>query len=259
MLAPTPLWSRNGSGWVITSSPGAQSVTVLPTASTRPAASTPSAIGGRRPTSQPPVRTNSSQLPTPVALTRINTSSSASERGPATSIVRTSPPVRQTPVTSIADASLDSRRRPTGRPSRPVRAQRRVPPTSEARSNAYAAECACCSLLVFARHRSIRGNRKMVLTRGLDRHRRHRGSVAPIAATAVEPCFVRDQALLSSSTSAAHASNAAAELRRPQARSHIAQQSGPMTSPVGPVPALALYALKPAGTSFSGGRSVHSS
>src|SRR3954466_11008732 len=47
-------WSRNGSGWVITSSPDAQSVTMLPTAVTRPAASTPSAIGGRRPTTHPP-------------------------------------------------------------------------------------------------------------------------------------------------------------------------------------------------------------
>src|SRR4051794_20653445 len=94
-------WSRNGSGWVITSSPDAQSVTMLPTAVTSPAASTPSAIGGRRPTSQPPVRTTSSQLPTPAALTRISTSSPASARGPDTSISPTSPPVRRIPATSI--------------------------------------------------------------------------------------------------------------------------------------------------------------
>src|SRR4051795_4170257 len=47
-------WSRSGSGWVITSSPDVQSVTMLPTAVTRPAASTPSAIGGaRHPPPQP--------------------------------------------------------------------------------------------------------------------------------------------------------------------------------------------------------------
>src|SRR3954462_2937008 len=100
-------WSRNGSGWVITSSPGAQSVTLLPTAVTRPAASTPSAIGGPRPTSQPPVRTNSSQLPTPAALTSITTSSPASGRGPGTSISPTSPPVRRIPATSIWYLGVD--------------------------------------------------------------------------------------------------------------------------------------------------------
>jgi hypothetical protein len=42
-------------------------VTSSPTASTMPAASTPSASGGRRPTSQSPTRTISSQLPTPAA------------------------------------------------------------------------------------------------------------------------------------------------------------------------------------------------
>src|SRR3954466_3965363 len=94
-------WSRNGSGWVITSSPDAQSVTMLPTAVTRPAAATPTAMGGRRPTSQPLVRTNSSQLPTPAALTSISTSSAASARGPGTSIIPTSPPVRRIPATSI--------------------------------------------------------------------------------------------------------------------------------------------------------------
>src|SRR3954462_10555336 len=40
---------------------------------TSPAASTPRANGGTRPTSQPPVRTNSSQFPTPAALTSIST------------------------------------------------------------------------------------------------------------------------------------------------------------------------------------------
>src|SRR3954451_17094181 len=100
-------WSRNGSGWVITSSPDAQSVTLLPTAVTTPAASTPSAIGGRPPTSQPPVRTNSSQLPTPAALTWISTSSPASGRGSGTSISPTSPPVRRIPAASIRYLQVD--------------------------------------------------------------------------------------------------------------------------------------------------------
>src|SRR4051794_32564566 len=106
-------WSRNGSGWVITSSPAAQPVTMLPTAVTRPAASTPSAIGGRRPTSQPPVRTNSSQLPTPAALTWISTSSAASGRGPGTSIIPTSLPVQRIPATSIWYLRVACHGRPT--------------------------------------------------------------------------------------------------------------------------------------------------
>jgi len=49
-----------------------------PTAATSPAASTPSAIGGRVPRSQSPVRANSSQLPTAHARTSIKTSSGRS-------------------------------------------------------------------------------------------------------------------------------------------------------------------------------------
>jgi hypothetical protein len=60
---------------VIIASPGAQSPTAWPAASTVPAASTPSTIGGLAPTSQPPVRTNSSQLPTPASFTSSSTSS----------------------------------------------------------------------------------------------------------------------------------------------------------------------------------------
>src|SRR6476620_8463703 len=54
-----------------------------------PAAATPSAIGGLRPTSHWPVRTNSSQLATPAARTSIRTSSSARGRGSGRSIVST--------------------------------------------------------------------------------------------------------------------------------------------------------------------------
>jgi hypothetical protein len=46
--------ARSGRGWVRTSSPGAQSWTAAPTAVTVPAASTPNAIAGAMPTSQPP-------------------------------------------------------------------------------------------------------------------------------------------------------------------------------------------------------------
>ena len=85
---------------MITSSPGARSVTLLDTATTLPAASTPSAIGGLRPTSHPPVRTISSQLPTPAAMTWISTSSSARGRGAGISIISTSPPMCRIPATS---------------------------------------------------------------------------------------------------------------------------------------------------------------
>jgi hypothetical protein len=44
-------------------------LTVRPAAITLSAASTPSAIGSLAPTSQPPVRTNSSPLPMPAAIT----------------------------------------------------------------------------------------------------------------------------------------------------------------------------------------------
>src|SRR5690349_20774392 len=95
-------WSRSGTGWVMTASPGAQSLTAWPTASTVPAASTPSAIGGLAPTSQPPVRTNSSQLPTPAALTPSSTSSPASGRSSPTSIIATWSPIRRIPAACIS-------------------------------------------------------------------------------------------------------------------------------------------------------------
>ena len=95
-------WSRSGTGCVITASPGAQSPTAWPTASTMPAASTPSAIGGLAPTSQPPVWTNSSQLPTPAALTSSSTSSPACGRGSPTSIISTRAPTRRIPATCIS-------------------------------------------------------------------------------------------------------------------------------------------------------------
>src|SRR3954453_5448123 len=66
-------WYGSGSGCVITAAPTAGHSTSGPTSTTWPAASTPSAKGGTRPTSQPSVRTNSSQFPTPAALTSIST------------------------------------------------------------------------------------------------------------------------------------------------------------------------------------------
>src|SRR5690348_3468233 len=95
-------WSRSGTGWVMTASPGAQSLTARPAAATVPAASTPSAIGGLAPTSQPPVRTNSSQLPTPAALTPSSTSSPASGRSSPTSIISTWSPIRRIPAACIS-------------------------------------------------------------------------------------------------------------------------------------------------------------
>jgi hypothetical protein len=95
-------WSRSGTGWVMTASPGAQSLTARPAAATVPAASTPSAIGGLAPTSQPPVRTYSSQLPTPAAITSSNTSSPASGRGSPTSIISTRAPAWRIPATCIS-------------------------------------------------------------------------------------------------------------------------------------------------------------
>ena len=103
-------WSRSGTGWVMTASPGAQPPTAWPTASTVPAAATPSAIGGLAPTSQPPVRTNSSQLATPAALTSSNTSSPASGRGSPTSIISTWAPSRRIPATCISRLQISGRR-----------------------------------------------------------------------------------------------------------------------------------------------------
>jgi hypothetical protein len=95
-------WSRNGTGCVITASPGAQSPTAWPTASTVPAASTPSAIGGLAPTSQLPVRTDSSHTATPAALTSSSTSSSARGRSSPASIISTRTPTRRIPATCIS-------------------------------------------------------------------------------------------------------------------------------------------------------------
>ena len=94
-------WSASGSGWVRTSSPASHVFTPEPTATTTPAASTPSAIGGVAPTSQLPARTMSSQLPTPAAFTSISTSSSRSGRGSATSRIWTAPPNFWIPATRI--------------------------------------------------------------------------------------------------------------------------------------------------------------
>src|SRR4051812_11255016 len=71
-----------------------------------PAASTPSAIGGVRPTSHWPVRTNSSQLPTPAARISIRTSSFARGRGSGRSIGPTAPPNSLTPAARIKAARL---------------------------------------------------------------------------------------------------------------------------------------------------------
>src|SRR4051812_14634682 len=71
-----------------------------------PAASTPSAIGGVRPTSHLPVRTNSSQLPTPAARISIRTSSFARGRGSGRSIGPTAPPNSLTPAARIKAARL---------------------------------------------------------------------------------------------------------------------------------------------------------
>src|SRR5580692_4231796 len=106
--------SRSGSGCVSTASPGVQSLTAPPTAVTVPAASTPSAIGGTAPTSQPPSRTNASQLPTPAAATSSSTSSPASGRGSAVSITSTGAPARPIPATSIAHPRPRRRGRRSG-------------------------------------------------------------------------------------------------------------------------------------------------
>ena len=94
-------WSRSGTGWVSTSSPGASVTTFSPTDSTTPAASTPSAMGGCRPTSHCPLRTNSSQFATPAARTEITSSSGPGEPGAASSSMRTSPPNLSMPAARI--------------------------------------------------------------------------------------------------------------------------------------------------------------
>src|SRR4051812_34518087 len=73
-----------------------------------PAAATPSAIGGLRPTSHWPVRTSSSQLATPAARTSISTSSSATGLGLRRSIVSTGPPRLWMPATCILTSTTVS-------------------------------------------------------------------------------------------------------------------------------------------------------
>src|SRR5262245_23885870 len=85
-----------------------------------PAPSTPSAIGGARPTSHSPVRTNSSQLPTPAARISIRTSSSARGRGSGRSIRLTAPPNSLIPAARIKEALSEGgqpRRRGSPAPS----------------------------------------------------------------------------------------------------------------------------------------------
>ena len=69
-----------------------------PTAMSSPAASTPRARGGTRPTSQPPVRTISSQFPTPAALTSISIWPASSGGGSGSSRTVTSPPYASMPA-----------------------------------------------------------------------------------------------------------------------------------------------------------------
>src|SRR3954454_4010774 len=91
-------WYGSGSGCVITAAPAAGHSTSGPTPTTSPAASTPSAKGGTRPTSRPPVRTNSSQFPTPAALTSISTCPVSSGGGSGSSRSATSSPNASIPA-----------------------------------------------------------------------------------------------------------------------------------------------------------------
>src|SRR5829696_896613 len=78
--------------------PAAGHSTSGPNPTTSPAASTPSANGGTRPTSQPPLRTNSSQFPTPAALTSISTCPVSNGGGSGSSRSATSPPNASMPA-----------------------------------------------------------------------------------------------------------------------------------------------------------------
>src|SRR3954470_19735971 len=91
-------WYGSGTGCVITATPAAGHSTSGPTPTTSPAASTPSAKGGTRPTSQPPVRTNSSQFPTPAALTSISTCPVSNGGGSGSSSSATSAPNASMPA-----------------------------------------------------------------------------------------------------------------------------------------------------------------
>src|SRR3954464_1560744 len=82
----------------MTSSPTDHPSTPAPTAATVPAAATPSAIGGRGPTSHDPSLTRSSQGPTPAARTAMSVSPAPAGRGSASDSSRTSPPNRSIPA-----------------------------------------------------------------------------------------------------------------------------------------------------------------
>ena len=97
--------SRSGAECAATRSPTANRPAEVPTAATTPAASTPRAMGGRVPTSQPPVRTNSSQLPTPHARTSSRISSARSARGSASSRNWIAPSMWRTPAARIVSPS----------------------------------------------------------------------------------------------------------------------------------------------------------
>jgi hypothetical protein len=72
----------------------------------------PSAIGGLAPMSQPPVRTDSSQLPMPAASTVSSIQSSASGRSSPTSILSARSPIRRMPATCMSH--FDRPRTPAG-------------------------------------------------------------------------------------------------------------------------------------------------
>src|SRR5215469_15732738 len=107
--------SRSGSECTVTRSPARIPSARSPAAATSPAASTPSAIGGRMPRSQPPVRANSSQLPTPHACTSSKTSSGRNARGPGTSSSSIAAPIRRIPAALMAaDGGLRGRQAGVG-------------------------------------------------------------------------------------------------------------------------------------------------
>ena len=90
-----------GSECVVTASPGRRLRTPAPTEATSPAASTPRAIGGRPPVSQPPVLMNSSQLPIPQARTSSSTSPARGGPGSGSSSGCIADPNRSTPAARI--------------------------------------------------------------------------------------------------------------------------------------------------------------
>jgi hypothetical protein len=75
-----------------------QLIAALGGGATVPAAATPSAIGGRGPTSHDPSLTMSSQGPTPAARTAMSVSPAPAGRGSGSDSSRTSPPNRSIPA-----------------------------------------------------------------------------------------------------------------------------------------------------------------